>query len=321
MTITSHPYRGQEDVPQMRELLVSRRASAGHGCWHVGDLVWRLFLHSRQYDLQETVRLWEDSAGNLLGFAIFSPPAARTGFELQVHPQARGVLEDQMLDWLEAYWRETMPASLRAEGETISRNDIQPETGLYTDVGVYDDDASQVAALERHGYVRTEPSGALLLRPLNEPIPLPSLPAGFTVHQVAGEHEVANRASAHREAFNSTRTTDEHYLRLMHTPGYTPELDLVAVAPDGTFGAFCIGWVDPVNKAGEFEPVGTRPAFRRQGLARAVLLEGLRRFKVCGAESAIVGPIDFNEDAARRLYRSIGFRAINTVHTYKKDML
>jgi len=62
-------------------------------------------------------------------------------------------------------------------------------------------------------------------------------------------------------------------------PGYTPELDLVAVSADGTFASYCICWLDPVSKIGEFEPVGTRAAYRGKGLGKALMLAGLRRLK------------------------------------------
>ncbi len=295
-------YHHPEDAERMRELLISARADIGHGCWHVGDLVWRLFLHSIRYELARTVRLWADEEDRLLGFAIVSPPTAAgmVCFELQVHPEVRGQgLEEQMLDWVEAYGRE-------ASGEIMGA----PGLGLAADPGVYENDTSQIAALQARGFQRSGPEGLLLLRSLGKPIPDPPLSEGFTVRSVAHASEVKKRAEAHRDAFHPSRITDEAYLRLMQTPGYTPELDLVAVTPDGTFAAFCLGWLDAANRVGEFEPVGTRSAFRYMGLARAVLLEGLRRMKSQGAESAVVGPIAADEKPALQLYRSVGFQPI-----------
>ena len=57
MTIQSRPYLGDEDRRRMRELLIAMRAAIGPGCWHIGDLVWRLLLHSVRYDLGQYVRL------------------------------------------------------------------------------------------------------------------------------------------------------------------------------------------------------------------------------------------------------------------------
>ena len=146
------------------------------------------------------------------------------------------------------------------------------------------------------------------------------MPEGFVIRPVAGDHEISTRASAHREAFAPSRFTDELYLRLRrHWHEYNPELDLAAVAPDGTIASYCICWLDPVNKIGEFEPVGTRPAYQRQGLARAVLLEGLRCMKAAGMETAFVATGHANP-GAQKLYESTGFRVSNRDWEYIKQL-
>ena len=66
--------------------------------------------------------------------------------------------------------------------------------------------------------------------------------------------------------------TDDQYAALMDLPGYRQDLDVVAIAPDGTIAAYVNCWLDPVNGIGDLGPVGARPAYRRQGLTRAVLL-------------------------------------------------
>ena len=95
-----------------------------------------------------------------------------------------------------------------------------------------------------------------------------------------GEPEVEMRARAQYGAFGSSAPFErylERFRKFMRSPVYDPDLDIVAVAPDGQIGAFCIVWMDPVNRVGLFEPVGTHPDFQRRGLGRAVMLEGLRR--------------------------------------------
>jgi ribosomal protein S18 acetylase RimI-like enzyme len=306
MEFQSRPYWGQADTERMWDLLVSMRASGGHSCWHVGDLVWRLFLQSLRHDLGQTFRLWNDAGGSLAGFAVWTPSRYRPGvisFELQIHPRLRGGgLEEGMLDWVEAQCLQTTATC-----------------HLVTDVGVYEDDRGQVATLERRGFRRTDDEGVLFICALDEPVAEPSLPGGFAVRSVAGEQEAGARAAVHRDAFDSTRVTDEAYLRLMRTPGYDRDLDMVAVAPDGTMAAFCLGWLDPANRVGEFEPVGTRRTFRRQGLGQAAVLAGLRRMQARGAESVVVGPVDAGEEAAMRLYQSAGFRPIFRVYGYTRE--
>jgi ribosomal protein S18 acetylase RimI-like enzyme len=137
------------------------------------------------------------------------------------------------------------------------------------------------------------------------------------VRHVGGEDEWPERVATHREVWHPSRVTLEAYQRLRVTPGYTPELDLVAVTPDGTFASYCICWLDPVNRTGEFEPVGTRPAFRQQGLGKAVIAEGLRRLKAHGATDAIVYTPHYNGSAVA-LYESAGFRIAGSEYDYVK---
>ena len=305
MAFSSYPYQGEGDAGRMRELLISMR-TASHSCWHVGDLVWRLFLQSLQHDLGQTFCLWNDGDGGLAGFAVWTPSRYRLGvvsFELQIHPRLRGRgLEEEMLDWVE----EQRPWATTA-------------VCLVTDVGVYEDDQGQITVLERRGFRRTDGESVLFIYPLDEPVAEPLLPDGYTVRPVAGEREAGVRAAAHRDAFDSTRITHEAYLRLMQMQGYDRDLDTVVVAPDGTIAAFCLGWLDAVNQVGEVEPAGTRQDFRRQGLGQAAVLAGLRRMQARGAKSVVVGPVDAAEEAAMRLYQSAGFRPIYRVYGYARE--
>ena len=291
------------DRPRLREFMQSLRAAGAPGCWHVGDLAWGLFLTSIRFDVATNVRLWQGDQARLSGFAWFNP--GDCSLLMQVRPGDRQPeVEDQMLAWAEARWQDTV----RDQPEGKKRR-------LLTDA--FADDVDRSAQLERHGFVRGESYYVHFQRLLAEPIPQPQLPEGFTVRSIAGEHEVANRASAHREAFGSLRVTDDQYRRLRQMPEYMSELDVVAVGPDGVIGAFCQCWLDPVNKVGEFEPVGTRPSHQRKGLGQAVLLEGLRRMKTLGMETAFVCT-EHDNTAAQKLYQAVGFGVSNTDFDYFK---
>ena len=65
-------------------------------------------------------------------------------------------------------------------------------------------------------------------------------------------------------------------------------------------------WLDELNGAGLFEPVETDEGFRRLGLARAVMTEGLHRMRAAGMRTARVEH-DVTNAAAAALYESLGF--------------
>ena len=77
--------------------------------------------------------------------------------------------------------------------------------------------------------------------------------------------------------------TVERYRRVTQAPSYRPELDLVIAAPDGTFIAQCLSWIDPVNRVGAIQPIGVHPNFRRQGFGKMICFETFRRLQAMGA--------------------------------------
>jgi len=63
------------------------------------------------------------------------------------------------------------------------------------------------------------------------------------------------------------------------------------------------------------------PAYRRQGLGRALLLADVHALKEAGVESATLDTDTDNPTQAMRLYEKIGFREIWRWVTYIKEMV
>ena len=264
----------------MLEFLSSVTPDAPPGAyWHPGDVIWGMYQNT-VFDPRREVRLWEDG-DELLGFAWLEEP---DGVVTQVHPRLRGsgVLEREMLDWA-AHQTRTVYGE-RAGDELWTR--------------VPEDEPRLAAFLAGLGFVKDPDYALKLFLELDDSLPRPTPPDGWTVCEVGGEEEWEERVETHREVWHPSRITLEAYRRLRNAPGYDPRLDLVAVAPDGTFGSYCICWFDPESRTGLFEPVGTRPAHRGKGLGKAVMLEGLHRLRDLGAHAAAVTAIHDNETAA-----------------------
>jgi ribosomal protein S18 acetylase RimI-like enzyme len=111
----------------------------------------------------------------------------------------------------------------------------------------------------------------------------------------------------HRAAFGTDYMTTEKRLIIMSTSGYDPSLDLVAVAPDGNIAGNCICSIHPLEKIGFTDPVSTHPRFQRKGLARALLLTGLKSIKERGMTRARLGTSGDNI-AMQKAAESAGFR-------------
>ncbi|MBA3468425.1 MAG: GNAT family N-acetyltransferase [Herpetosiphonaceae bacterium] len=302
MTIDSRFFNNESDLARLVEFLGAANRDAS-SYWHPGDLIWALYQKTT-FDPRKSIRLWEGEDGELFGFTIHEASNLVMAF---VHPRLRGqgVVEGPMFAWATAHTR----ALLEQKGD--------PEPSIWTKA--LNGDAARREFLGQLGMARDDYHYLHMSRELIDPPPAPALPAGFTVRHVADESEYEARVDLHREVWHPSKVTLAAYRGLRAAPIYRPDLDLVAVAEAGTLAAYCIAWFDPISRTGEFEPVGTRPAFQGRGLGKAVIFEGLRRLRDLGATSAIVYSVGDNE-ASRRLYESVGFQVIDQEHLYGKDL-
>jgi mycothiol synthase len=304
--IRSTEYRGEADYQRVRELLVESYALTGtlHN-WGID--CWDWFRYNGQVfdeianarDWEREVRLWETEGGELVGAVI--PDGDEVS--LQVHPHHRA-LEEEMLAWAERHH----------QARTPSGADTGP-LSLY----VYDYDRQRQALLQARGYRNLGHDGYLRRRSMDRPIPAFGVPPRYSLRSlVATDHaDLEKRAAVANSAFDITKHTAQTIQVLQRAPTYRPELDLVAVGPNGMFAAYCVVWYDEANRIGMFGPVGTHRAHWRRGLGKALMREGLLRLEALGARRAYV---DCDLDpAANRLYESAGFTDYDRVYYWQKE--
>lgn len=180
------------------------------------------------------------------------------------------------------------------------------------DTNCRESDTTRVVFLEKHGFVRTPTETIFMRRNLDEPIPIPALPAGFIIRPIKGEEEAGPLAELHRLAFGKDHITTEKRITWMRVPEYDASLDLVVTAPDGTFAAYCMCSINNERDQltgileGQTDPVATHPRYQRLGLARALLSTGLHLLKERGMKMAGLGTSGDNI-AMQKTALSIGF--------------
>jgi GNAT superfamily N-acetyltransferase len=177
--------------------------------------------------------------------------------------------------------------------------------------------ATDEFALKRwaaHGY-QTDPASLgdtgswtqLNERDLTE-IEQPVLPDGFRF-RTADEAGPEAAVQAHLDAWAPSTYTAEGYEGVRRTAPYRGDLHVLVEAPDGTMAASTIMWLDEASKTAEFEPVGTHPGYRRQGLGTAMLLHGMHLAREAGATHMTVACLGApGHPQARGLYYRVGFR-------------
>ncbi len=278
------PYAGDADLPLIADLIRAAPPTSRH----LVDFPWR--LSSPALQSASDVHLWATPDGTLVGFAAWQIWWATLDVYVRPGPY-RGEVEAAIFAWAAGRFR-----ALDAE-----RGHPLPYW-----VEARADDDERLALLARHGYTLDGADAYVMLgRPLAGPLPRPDLPPGFAIRPLAGAGEVEAYVETHRRAFASASMTAPWRARTLRMPHYEPELDLVAVAPDGHLAGFCIGWAAPERRVAQIEPIGVDPAFQGRGLGRALLLAMLARFTAYGAAHAQV-ETDSGRTPALTAYGSVG---------------
>lgn len=264
----SRLFASPADLRKMTDLLLAARSPA-----HIS-------AYPRPVDLAEMLQipgiavrtcLWESSS-DLLAYALVD---LWNNLWFDLLPEFLGSpLEEQIVHWGAACLREP-------SAQEDSSDDLTLDTNCYSD------DSDRIALLKRQGFTQTPLQTVQMVCNLDRPIPAPPLPSGFFFRSVAGESEVGALVELHRAAFGSDEMTPEYRLAMMQTPGYDPALDLLVVDPIGRLAAFCVCTLDPNSEGREgfTDPIGTHPAFRGKGFARALLLEGMHRLQARGVQT------------------------------------
>jgi ribosomal protein S18 acetylase RimI-like enzyme len=304
----SRRYQGLADLPALLAFASASTAQRAPlpACWHPGDLIWALQARA---DQPQPCRFWTGPDG-VEALAWFESEGE---VWIETLPASEGLVADAV-SWVEDAWRRRLaglgrpadtPLLIRAEAHDWRRN----------------------AALEALGYRRHGPAGVGFRLNLEGPIPAPDLPPGYSIRDCAGV-DPALRAAAHRAAWShlehlgihgESQFSTEAYLAIAALPVYDPSLDMLAVAPDGSFAANCICWADAASGIGSFEPVGVAMAHRGRRLASAVLREAIARLKARGLREARVGTAHFNH-AAIAAYLAAGFMPAGSSHRWARTL-
>lgn len=111
------------------------------------------------------------------------------------------------------------------------------------------------------------------------------------------------------KGFDNTRERNELEMQSMRkreefdAPYWDRSLRIIVVAPNGDYVSHCGMWYIQDNKYAYVEPVFTLPEYRKMGLGKVAVLEGVRRCGERGAKYAIV-------ESSQQFYYSIGFYPI-----------
>jgi len=313
MTLRTASFAGESDLAAIANLYnLCCRADHLDSWLSVDEL--REDLGEPDFDPAQDMRLWRDAAGELLVVAQLwrqnMPDRTQAYLWCFVHPEVRGQVESELLTWAETRLRQVAAGRTPIELQTGCRDTQDYQMALYPAQGF------EVVRL----FYR-------MVRSLAVPIPAPALPPGFQVRSVEAEDAIAWVEMFNQtfiDHWNHRPTSVEDFDYAISLSSRIPELDLVAIAPDGNLAAFCRGaiYAEENQTLGRSEGwitgLGTRRGYRRLGLGRTMLRIGLQALAARNINTALLGVDSENPSGALRLYQSEGFMLRHRSVTFSK---
>jgi GNAT superfamily N-acetyltransferase len=291
VTIKFRNYQHPDDYHRIDEFLTIHHQPGNlDGNWL--EPVWE-YMHGHPYLDQsslEKIGVWERE-GNMVALVNYESRLGEAFF--QFHPAYRH-LREEMLDYAEANLARTSPRDGRKVLCAYVNDHDQPFQTLVRSRR-YEKDVEATRPLYRFD--------------MPQPFPVIHLPDGFRLTSLAEECDWEKVKSVLWRGFNHEGEPPagaeelESRRRTFDTPKARRDLKIAVAAPSGDFVAFCGMFYEPTHRFAYVEPVATDPAYRRLGLGKAAVLEGIRR---CGLPGATVAYVGSDQD----FYRALGFKKV-----------
>jgi ribosomal protein S18 acetylase RimI-like enzyme len=244
----------------------------------------------------DKIGIWENS-GEIVGAVHYEHKPGEAFFE--IHPGYTH-LKPEMLEHAEKH--------LYGKTEDGRR---------YLKAFINDFDKEFETLVKSRGYKKDEKSARPMtqLKIIQPFRPVTPLPDGFELKSLAEDNNLAKldrciwRGFNHGDEPPAIDFTGRE--KQQSVPSYRKDLNIIIESPDGNFVAYAGTWFEAKNKYAYVEPVCTDPDYRRRGLGKAAVLEGVRR---CGELGAMVAYVGSNQP----FYQALGFKLLFSCNCWIK---
>ena len=302
MSVTFRTYQTPQDYQRISAFLIANHQPGNHdGNWL--EPAWE-YMHSHPFlhaQYLNKIGIWEDD-GEIVAVTHFESLPGEAFFQFRPGYE---FLRTEMLDY--------------AEGTLLHPE--EQDDGHRLHAYVNDDDTAFTELVHARGYVHIpEEDRPMAKMIIPDPFPEISLPPGFRLVSLADDcdwakvHRVMWRGFNHPGEPDMSQEELESRRMMFDTLTARRDLKIAVAAPDGAFVAFCGMFFQPQGKFAYVEPVATDPDYRRMGLAKAVVLEGIRRCGSLGADLAYVG-------SDQTFYLALRFKVIYVSQCWKKVLI
>lgn len=299
MPITFRTYQSPEDYARISAFLIANHLPGNRdGNWLEPAWEYMHFHPCLEPHFLDRFGIWEDD-GQIVAVAHYEDGLGDAFFQFK---SGYTFLRTEMLDY--------------AESQLISPPDDQGNQ--YLSVYINDFDQPFIDVIQAREYAHyPDYDRPMALFSIPDPFPEITLPEGFSLVSLAEEpdwgkvHRVMWRGFNHPGEPDMSPEELEDRRKMFDTVTARRDLKIAVKAPNGNFAAFCGMFYQPEGRFGYVEPVATDPAYRRMGLGKAAVLEGIRRCGALGATHAYVG-------SDQPFYLALGFEVIFISQCWRK---
>lgn len=296
MTISFRNYHHHHDYQHISQFLIENyQPGNSDGNWL--EPAWE-YMHGHPYlqpEYLDRIGIWEEH-GDIVAVVHYEWRLGEAFFQFKAGYQ---YLRDQMLDYAE-------------------NNLAAPDGDLHAFVN--DTDPTFTSLVKARDY-QHQPHGDRPLTRFEIPDPFPKimLPEGYHLVSLADNpdwakvHKVMWRGFNHEGEPILSPENLEMRRKMFDTVTSRRDLKIIVAAPNGEFVSICGMFYQPQGQYGYVEPVATDPDYRRLGLGKAAVLEGIRRCAQLGAVEAFVG-------SNQAFYLSLGFKVIYVSQCWHKQL-
>jgi len=301
MTLRFRHYNYPEDYERVSRFLIEHHQWGNRdGNWL--EPIWEYMHFHPSLDKAALSRngIWED-CGKLVGVVHYESKPGEAFFEFD--PEYLYLREEMLL-----YAEQELFGVSEQDGHrflNVYVNDFDPEFQELVRSAGYASDPINERAMSRFE--------------VPNQFPVIELPAGYKITSLAQEpdwekvHRVIWRGFDHGEDVPMSINDLEERRNMFVTPKANLDLKIAIKAPNREFAAFCGMFYEPESNFALVEPVTTVPTYRRMGLGKAAVLEGIRRCTQLGADLAYVG-------SDQAFYLAIGFKVIFRSECWVKEL-
>ena len=184
-----------------------------------------------------------------------------------------------------------------------------------TSLGVWttDKEFEKIKLLESRGYRKVRDFPVNIFKYSNE-FPETKCPEGFEVISLNEENDIKKIHECLWKGFDHSDEPDDDIdcrLLMQSGPNFSKELTSVIKSPDGDYVCFAGMWFNESHDYAYLEPLATTPNYRKMGLGKLALVEGMKKTKALGAKYCFGGESDF--------YKRLGFKTIASRQLWFKE--